>query len=55
MQPYGPVARCGDLIVFEVKEFKCRDIFRQDIASLLFQHGGENDAMKNNVILSNEV
>ena len=55
VSPYSPVSRSRNFIIFKVKEFKCRDIFRHDVVSVSFHHRWENDAVEDNVVLPNEV
>ena len=55
MEPYSPVARCGDLVVFQIQELIRRHIIRQVIAAVCHKHGGEDDAVEHYIILADEV
>ena len=55
MQPNSPIARSGDLVVFEVHKLERGHIFRNDIGPLSFQHRREDDAVENDVIFSDEM
>ena len=55
MEPDGPVARRGDLVVLQVEELVGRHVVGQDIASMGFEHGGEDEAVEDDIILADEV
>ena len=55
VQPDGPVARSRYLVALQVEELVGGYIVRQDVATLGLQHGGEDDAVEDDVILADEV
>ncbi len=55
MEPDGPVARGGNLVVLEVHEFVGGDVVGQVVGTLGHQHGGEYYAVEDDVVLADEV
>ena len=55
IEPDGPVAGGRDLVPFEVEELISRDILGQDIRPFGTKHRGEDDAVEDDVILTDEV
>ena len=55
MEPHGPVARGGDLVVFQIQELVGRHVVGQDIAAVGLEHGGEDDAVEHDIVLADEV
>ena len=54
IEPYRPIAGCGNLIALEVEELIRRHVVRQ-VIPLCFEHSGEDDAVENDVIFSDEM
>ena len=55
MEPYGPVARCRDLVILEIEELIGRHIVWHDITTMCFHHHWEDKAMKHDIILAEEM
>ena len=55
MQPHGPVARGGNLVVFEVEELVGGHIVGHHIVAVGFHHRREDDAVEHDIILADEV
>ena len=55
MQPHSPITRGRDLVAFEVQELVCGHILGQDITAVSLQHRRENDAVEDDVVLTDEV
>ena len=55
VQPNCPIPTRRNLIPFEVQEFVSRHIVGENVAPLSLKHGREDDAMENDIILTNEV
>ena len=55
VEPHGPVARSGDLVVFEVEKFVRRHVVGEDIRAFCLEHGGENDAVEDDIVFADEV
>ena len=55
VQPNSPIARCRNLVAFEVKELVCRHIVWQDIRTISFQHRWEHDTVEHDIVFTNEV
>src|SRR5574344_1247987 len=55
MNPNGPVSRSGNLVIFQIQELVTRHIIGKDIGAFSLQHSREYNAMKYNVVFSNEV
>ena len=55
VEPHGPVARSGDLVVFEVEKFVRRHVVGEDIRAFGLEHGGEDDAVEDDIVFADEV
>lgn len=55
MEPDGPVARRGDLVVLQVEKLVGGHVVGQDIASVGLEHGGEDEAVEDDIVLADEV
>ena len=55
VQPYGPVARGGQLVALQVEELVGRDVVREDVFAVRPEHGREDDAVEDDVVLADEV
>ena len=55
VQPYCPVARCGNLVVLKIQELVCRHIVGQYITTMCLQHCREHDAVEHDIVLTNKV
>ena len=53
--PHRPVARRADLVALEVHELVGRHVGREVVAPVLFEQDGEDDAVKDDVVLADEV
>ena len=55
VEPYGPVAGGGDFVALEVEEFVGGHVGGQDVGAVGMEHGGEDDAVEDDVVLADEV
>ena len=55
VEPYSPVARCGNLVVFKVEELVCRDVVGKIVATVCHEHCREDDAMEHDIVFANKV
>ena len=55
VEPYGTVLRRRDLVALEVQELVSRHIVRQDERPFSAEHGREDDAVEDDVVLADEV
>ena len=55
IEPNSPVARGRDLVSFEVEELISGDILGQDVRTFGTKHRREDDAVEDDVILTDEV
>ena len=55
MEPDGPVARRGDLVVLQIEKLVGGHVVGQDIASVGLEHGGEDEAVEDDIVLADEV
>lgn len=56
MEPYGPVARSGNLVTLKVEELIGRHIVRQLVSVAIgHEHGREHDTVKHNIVLAYKI
>ena len=55
MDPYRPVSGRGDLLTFQIEKLVGRDIVRQNVVTLGLQDGRKDEAVENDVVLTDEV
>ena len=55
VQPDRPIAGGADLLAFKVQELVGRNRLGQVVRSMRHEHGREDDAMENDVVLANEM
>ena len=55
VEPHRPVLGCGYLVPFQVQELVCRDIVREDKVPVGLQHGREDNAVEDDIVLPDEM
>ena len=55
MEPYGPVAGSGNLVVLQIQELIGWHIVGHDIAAVCFHHHWEDEAVENNIVFTDKM